>query len=376
MGNAPQSSSICFVIPRYVTFSTGGAEIQVYYLVNEFLNRGWKVELLCAGKGKDEEIKNSPYYEARIHYHYYSNKIFRFLEFFSVFILLFKTQSDVYYQRTDFALTAACAFYCRLKKKKMVYAMAHDKDAEKGKYIKEFRQYYYDSKIKLFLRRIDFSLVDKMVEWGKRRADFILAQNIYQKEHFEESFNRTPAVITSSYQNNTSDSIEKENIVLWVANMTSDKQPELFYQVVNKLKAIKGWRFVMIGRKSKEIIRYENSIIETKGELSYSDTLEWFKKAKIFINTSSAEGMPNTFIQAWFNKVLVLSLSVDPNFLLKEKQLGYVFNNDIDVLVDFLDRFMANDIHKTEVLEKAYSYASETFDVRRNVDKLITLIEN
>jgi len=375
MRNAPQSS-ICFVIPRYVTFSTGGAEIQVYYLVNEFLNRGWKVEVLCAGKGKDEEIKNSPYFDARIHYHYYSPQVFRFLEFFSVLFLLFKTKSGIYYQRTDFALTAACAFYCRLKKKKMMYAMAHDKDAVKGKYIKEFQQYSYRSKVKKLFRRVDFSLVDKMVEWGKRRADLILAQNIYQKEQFEDSFNRTPTIIPSSYQNNASDTIEKENIVLWVANMTPDKQAELFYQVVNNLKSIKGWRFVMIGEKSKEIIKYENSLVETKGELSYSDTLKWFKKAKIFINTSSAEGMPNTFIQAWFSKALVLSLRVDPNLLLKDKQLGYVFNNDTNVLIDFLNDLIVNDLDMTKVLDKAYDYASETFDVRRNVDKLITLIQN
>ncbi|MBS2099110.1 glycosyltransferase family 4 protein [Carboxylicivirga linearis] len=375
MGNAPQSS-ICFVIPRYVTFSTGGAEIQVYYLVNEFLRRGWKVEVLCAGKGKEEEIKNSPYFDARIHYHYYSYKTFRFLEFFSALFLLFKTQSDIYYQRTDFALTAACAYYCRLRKRKMVYAMAHDKDAEKGKYIREFKQFTYQSKFKQILRKLDFLLVDRMVEWGKRKANFILAQNIYQKEQFEDSFYRTPTIIPSSYQNNISDSIEKENIVLWVANMTSDKQPELFYQVVNKLQTTKGWRFVMVGKKSKELVRNENSIVEIKGELSYSDTLEWFKKAKIFINTSSAEGMPNTFIQAWFNKVLVLSLKVDPNFLLREKQLGYVFNNEIDALVDFLNRLIAYDMDIAEILDKAYSYASETFDVRRNVDKLITLIQN
>ena len=43
-------------------------------------------------------------------------------------------------------------------------------------------------------------------------------------------------------------------------------------------------------------------------------------KSKILINTSSFEGFPNTFVQAWANGVPVISLKVDPDNIIKKKK--------------------------------------------------------
>ncbi len=368
--------SICFVIPQYVTFSTGGAEIQVFYLINELLNRGWKVELLCGGKGKEHSIKSSPYLDHRVKYHYYRFRSIRFLEFFSVFFLLFQTRSNFYYQRTDFSLTGACAMYCKLFSKKMIYALAHDKDAEKDKYSKAFSAFEYKSKFKKWIRKTDFFLVDKLVEWGKQNADLILAQNRHQQIQFKKSFNKKAELISNSFSQYQSESVQKENIVLWVGNASPDKHPEKFIQIVKHLHHLKNWRFVMIGKGTELHTDYELSKIETKGELSYPETLEWFDKARLFVNTSSAEGMPNTFIQSWFKKVAVFSLSVDPDNLLNDMQLGYCFNNDIKEMTDFIDQLLANNIKVDDLLDKAYRYATKTFDLKKNVDRLIELISN
>lgn len=367
-------SSVCFVIPRYVTFSTGGAEIQVHYLVNEFLNRGWEVELLCGGKGHKAKINESPYFDKRIKYHHYGFRSVRFLEFFSVFYLLFKSKSEFYYQRTDFALTGACALYCKLKKRKMIYALAQDKDAAKGKYLNEFKTYHYKSVFKKLIRWIDFALIDSMVEWGKSKSIWVIAQSEKQKHLFEKSFHKPCKVITSSFPINDEPQIEKENILLWVGNMHPIKRPELFIQLIQKLGVSGDWKFVMIGKVSEAIKHMDTSGIDIKGELSYKETLHWFDKAKVLVNTSSEEGMPNTFIQAWMKKVLVLSLKVDPDQLLEYGKLGYTFNDDVEQLKDFLQNYISNtDLYKP-ICDAASHYAVETFNVKKNVEQLINLI--
>nr|WP_319398937.1 glycosyltransferase family 4 protein [uncultured Carboxylicivirga sp.] len=372
---ANQKPSVCIVIPRYVTFSTGGAEIQVYYLVNELLQRGWNVEIVCAAKGLEEQVKKSDYYDERISFYYYRKQTIRSFEFFSVFFLLFKTKSRAYYQRTDFALTAACALFCKLKRRKMLYVLAQDKDAERKKYRKLFRSFTYQSKTKKMIRKIDFFLIDKMVEWGKRNARLVIAQNKLQKETFKRSFRKKPIVIPSSFPPIENLEDNKENIVLWVGNMTPDKRPELFIEMVRNLKQREGWRFVMIGKPNKEIEEYKGDEVEILGELSYHDTLEWFIKSTVYVNTSSREGMPNTFIQAWFTKVLVLSLAVDPDKMLSELQRGNVFNDNVKAMSAFVDRIISGEEGFNLKLENAIMRASREFDLKKNVDKLTALFK-
>lgn len=87
------NNRICFVIPNFVTFSTGGAEIQVHYLTQAFLDRGWTVEVVCAGLGHEKEIRQSSFFNRKIQYHYYRKRSIRICEFWDVLKVLKKTNS-------------------------------------------------------------------------------------------------------------------------------------------------------------------------------------------------------------------------------------------------------------------------------------------
>ncbi|WP_430809904.1 MULTISPECIES: glycosyltransferase family 4 protein [unclassified Carboxylicivirga] len=369
------TNTICFVIPYYVTFATGGAEIQVHYLVNEFLRRGWQVELICGGRGQEDTIAESPYFDTRIRFHYYRFRKFRSLEFFGVMACLLRTRSKVYYQRTDFALSAACAFYCRLLKKVMIYALAQDTDALRGKYRSLMQQFTYRSHLKKCMRRIDFGMVDAMVNYAKQQANLLVCQNKEQEALLRTHFRRPAHIIQNSYPiNKQEQALDKEKLVLWVGNMRAAKRPDLFLWLVDALQTRKGWHFVMIGAQGDDYAHLQHPSVEIMGPQPYETVNSLFAKAQFYVNTSELEGMPNTFIQSWMNKVLVLSLKVNPNGVFDHDRLGLCFKDDIQGMAAKLDEYL-NGNNSSEICERAYAYAHQTFDVRRNVDKLTELIK-
>jgi glycosyltransferase involved in cell wall biosynthesis len=58
------------------------------------------------------------------------------------------------------------------------------------------------------------------------------------------------------------------------------------------------------------------------GQLSYRATNCLFDRARVFVNTSEAEGFPNTFWQAWIRGVPVVSF-LDPDDVIRREGLGY-----------------------------------------------------
>jgi hypothetical protein len=369
--------SICFVIPKYVTFSTGGAELQVYLLAEEFVRRNWSVEIVTLNNLNKKELEKSRFYNPKISYYFYSKSIIRSLEFFKVFKTLIRTRSNVFYHRTDYSITGALAIYCRLKGKKMIYAFAHDDETRKSKYVNEFYKIKYKDKLKFIIRRLDFGLVDYMSEWGKKNADILLSQTYYQRKHVLANFNRESFLVRNSYVFSEKRIYKKENVILWVANFRNFKQPELFVKLACECYD-KKWKFIMIGEASEEYeeLLTKNDPINFRymGSLGYYETISWFEKAKIFINTSSEEGFSNTFIQAWYYKCLLLSLNVDPDHLIKNEKLGECFNDDFELMKVTLRKYM-NDIIKSKCLiENASKFVKTEFDINKNVDKIENLI--
>ena len=89
--------------------------------------------------------------------------------------------------------------------------------------------------------------------------------------------------------------------------------------------------FQMIGGPSANIQYYEQikeeasaiKNLQFMGFIPYPEINRYFNNASIFVNTSSIEGFPNTFLQAWAHCVPVVSLNVDPDGVICKYSLGY-----------------------------------------------------
>lgn len=377
------SNKICFVLPKFVTFSTGGAELQVYFLSEEFLRNGWEVELLVSNLGNKKQITQSSFYNPRITCRFYKlHPWFRTLEFLSVFFKLFTTSSSFYYQRTDHALTGAVALYCKLFRKKMIYAVACDDELKKKKYAAEFLDFPYNSKLKKIIRSIDVKLIDYLVEYGKNNAHKVLTQTNYQKQGFENNFGRKAYLIRNSFPFRPDKKQQKENIILWVANFRPFKQADIFIRLAEALKTI-GWKFVMMGEidgagqkehYSRLFEEVTNKNFEYIGHVSYSESLDWFEKARILVNTSLFEGFSNTFIQAWVCKTLLISMNADPDLLISEKGYGILSGKDELQLKNAVLKATNAYNEFSDSVNAAYEFALREFDIKNNFKKLNAII--
>ncbi len=62
----------------------------------------------------------------------------------------------------------------------------------------------------------------------------------------------------------------------------------------------------------------------------YREIQAHFRDAKIFVNTSEHEGVPNTFIHSGLGKTAILSLVVNPDSMFEKFQAGFCASGDFE----------------------------------------------
>ena len=365
--------NICFVIPGWVTKQTGGAERQCYLISEELVKRGWKVEVIT-DKPKNDNLINKKYLNESIKYIYLKRSFLDVITFIKVIKLLKKTKSYFYYIRTDARIMrGACVRYCRLLDKKIVYAIASNDDTLNIP-IPTHHLKRHKSTLGKMLRIINTITIELLVRKSIYKVDYILCQTVNQIKALKRNTGLKSILLKNSFKLINLKAERKKNIILWVGNVRLIKRYDIFLKLTQELD-LKGWKFVAIGRDTDLVAKVnnqENTNFKVLGQLSYEETLNWFNKAKILINTSNSEGFSNTFIQAWFYKVFVISLHFDPDYLLSRKGLGIYCKNDFETLKKETEK-AAKSIDE-ELVEKAYFYATKNFDLKRNVDKFENII--
>jgi glycosyltransferase involved in cell wall biosynthesis len=170
--------------------------------------------------------------------------------------------------------------------------------------------------------------------------------------------------------------------VLWIARLQPWKQPQLFIEL---LKGIcnKPYRFCAIGRASGQE-HYEKLFkkAETEypqfsylGEISHQQVLNLLQQAKLLVSTAESEGFSNTFIEAWLCGVPVLSLTVDPDDLIKVEKLGKI-TSDIEQMQQELEKFMTDDTYYLQYSNHCRTFAEKNFNISQTVSQLEKLLNS
>jgi glycosyltransferase involved in cell wall biosynthesis len=370
--NLPKNKKmrITIILPGWITKNFGGAEWQSYLLSEKFLEHGWKVQVLTA-RSLDEI--NINYRNPKVEYYYYPFLKIKSIRFLAALYYMFKVKADYYYTRTDDKIfRSAAILVSRYRKSKVIYAIAGDDELEYSK----FDYQKYKGKLLYWFKFLDYKLVNYIVKNKEHKADLVVCQTNYQQKKLFENKQINSVVIPNSFLPFTKnlDTKEKENIVLWVGNMRPVKRPEVFLEIASLSKHI-NYKFVMIGGNTSYLEKFtipDNVMV--LGQLDRLKTSELFAKSKFLINTSLTEGFSNTFFEAWFYKLQILTLGVNPDCLFSKKKLGRSFSS-VKELVLNLEKSILNDVVLTDV-DRNKKYLLQNFQLSKNFQKLINCIEN
>lgn len=317
---APGKRTVCIVMGGHFSAKIGGAQFQAKCVV-EGLKQNGNFNIYYLARTINPEYRPVGYEIIKIadptgiRKHGFSFDTARLLR------LLREIKPDVVYQRGLKAYTGVIAYYGKKAGCTSIFHIAHDDNLEPLR-LKARSPLH-------LLKRLE----KRMGEYGLRNVDKVIAQSRFQAEMLLRNYGRPAAAVIPNFHPVPEETIAKldsEVRVLWVANFKPDKRPEIFVQLARDLQHRNDLRFVMIGRPGdsdtyahlhSEIRQLPN--LTYMGEQPIEEVNRQLAMGHIFVNTSRAEGFPNTFIQAWMRQVPTIAFGVDPDGVLSKGTMGY-----------------------------------------------------
>jgi hypothetical protein len=114
--------------------------------------------------------------------------------------------------------------------------------------------------------------------------------------------------------------------------------------------------------------------LEYVGQKTLEEVNELLARAHIFVNTSTHEGFPNTFIQAWLRDVAVVSLSVDPDQLLESQHVGIAAHSESALFAAVRTLVDKPDVRASYAL-RGHHHATASHSMR-NAEEEVRLIDS
>lgn len=365
---------ICFLNQHYYKKTIGGAEVQIYLLAQEFLRNGWEVHHVVEDVTK-EEIDQGMFL------HPFKRKGSINRSFSQLSQLLDSIDAHIHYQRGRKLLTGLLGMYSKESAKPFIFAASMDIDCRKYKQITRGLSSNANAIKKMLNLPRQFKM-DTFTLKGMKRASMVLCQSVSQKEQLKNNLNIESRLFRNIHPVPQQHETEKHHppTVLWLASIKAWKRPEIFMNLVNDLRHL-DCAFLLAGRiqesKYKSQIRsIENHVKNFKyiEDVPFEKSNNLIAMASIFVNTSLPyEGFPNTFIQAWLRKTPVVTLSFDPDDIIKKQQIGF-HSRTYDQLLRDVTSLVKDRTQRKEMGRRAREYAIADFSVEKHFKFLLNII--
>ena len=288
-----------------------------------------------------------------------------------LYLSLRDQKADIYYCRIRdyrhiFAWLAA-----RKVKAKFILGIASDLDI--ARFVTRWKFYYLANLSNLYVL-FDGILLELVYPWLLRKSDYVFVQHGGQKEILQKKNINSivfPNLIDLNEVPEVTDPLRKDFI--YVGWLDKRKGFVEFFELVNKSPC---HTFKVIGPpRDKTGYSYYEKLksfpnVSLLGKLSHSETVHHIANSKALISTSPMEGFPNIFIEAWACGIPVLSLYVDPGFVIEKEELGENTHGDIDSLL----RAMDNCVISNEFVKRAKAYVENNHDLNAAKIKEISIL--
>jgi glycosyltransferase involved in cell wall biosynthesis len=261
---------------------------------------------------------------------------------------LIAADAQVYYQSPAGAYTGITAWFCRATGRRFIFRVASDSDCEKEH------------------GRLEFWRDRKLFNYGLRHADVIAAQTEFQAQLLRENHDLESTVVNMMVEPpRPGPQLIRDIDVLWVSNLRALKRPELALELARQLPQVK---FTVVGGPMPGGLAYYEDMLAAAarlpnvtmlGPVPYAESAKLFDRARIFLNTSSIEGFPNTFLQAWIRGVPVVSF-FDPDSLVQRLSLGRIASS-LDTMREAIHDLLEGEVDRQIIGRRAREFATREY---------------
>ena len=351
-----QAMSVCFIsldvyplFSRKETIVQGGAEVDIYMLSTELAkDKKFRVSLITGDYGQRpvEEFEDVTIYRTKD----LRNPVAAAL---SIWKAMGRASADIYFKKGASLVTAFVGLYCKVNRKALVLRTAQDIECD-GTYIREN-----------WLR-------GKAFLWALKQAKQVFVQKDANKASLKETTGVSAIVLPNGHRILEA-STQNRDCILWAGRSTKVKQPQLFIKLA---KEIPQEQFIMICQQAKDDNKYDELLASAKTipnltfieRVPFHEIDSFFQRAKIFVNTSSSEGFPNTFIQACKCSTPILSLNINPDRFLDQYNCGFCSYGDWSEFVSELKKVISSN-KLTELGRNARAYAEKNHNIETIIER-------
>jgi len=357
MNSNNRAIEICFIAPKaYPLFNPdvkeifGGAEVDLYFLATELAkDKNFAVSFITADYGQ-QKIETIAGVRIIKGINFKKNSLTGAIK---VWRGLREADAEMYMIKTISPGMFLAAFFCWLKGKTFLYRTSNTNSCD-GTYLRQH------------------PVFGRLYKWALRTAQQVFVQNKTDRENLQRTTKVTSVAIANAHRLVELAEGQRDTI-LWIGRSAKIKRPMLFIDLAEKMP---DENFTMICQRATGDKKYEKLVARAKQvenlqfikQVDFDKVSNYFQHAKVFVNTSDAEGFPNTFIQACEFGTPILSFNVNPDGFLDEYKCGICCNGNLERLADSL-RFMLAEDKYIEMGNKARKYVEQNHDIKKIVEE-------
>ena len=321
--------AICFVahnaygtLARVDTGHIGGIEVQTAMMARWLAARGYRVSMITWDEGIADEGRIDGVEIYKLCRRDAGVPVLRFLypRWYSLDSALDKADADIiYYNCGDLGLGQVVR-WARSRGRRVFYTIASDIDC-------------------LAALPSLHSLRERVLyRYGLKRADKIVTQTLSQQSTLAREFSLTSTVIPmpcigfgeepEAAVEQAARPVRDKRHVLWCGRFTEEKRPGLLLDVAEACPELV---FDLVGSANqntafaRQLVARAAEIdnVRLHGRVSHGQMRRFYQGADLLCSTSSYEGFPNVYLEAWSAGVPIVT-SFDPDDVVARHQLGAV----------------------------------------------------
>jgi glycosyltransferase involved in cell wall biosynthesis len=360
---------LAIVMPTFFEQIIGGSEYQTYLLTDAAKKQGCDVHYIFISN----DVKYNNYVNAILH----TIPPIQFTKRFGAFWWIYSSsirreleaiKPDVVYVRGGWSFAGIGAAYAKRHGCRSIWHIASSADVTPR------------SIVSLLKRPLDY-IERKAIKYAIRYSTCIVAHARFQADLLMKHYHRRAVVILKEQPEPTEELNKSDPFtIVWVANIKPLKQPEMFIRLAAQFVGNRNVRFIMIGRPL--LGAYQDKLdtkIRELPNMTYmrEQPIEVVNRilaqSHVFVNTSTYEGLPNTFVQSWMREVPVVSMLLDPDDILTTQKIGF-FSGSFDQMLRDVKTLIEHPELCTQMGQRAREYALENHSLKKNMGRLLDLI--